>query len=108
MKNNLFLALAALAASSSLIAPTVAEAQQGGVEQFSERVSYSDLNLATDAGQQRLDQRIASAVRSLCETGGRDLRSRILQAECIDRARQSADRQVRLAVVAYRNKARRA
>ena len=55
-------ALAALAAASALVAPTVSQAE----EPNSVRVSYADLNLASDLGQQTLQRRIANGARTVC------------------------------------------
>ena len=108
MKNSLILGLAALAASTTLIAPTVARADTLDLDVVSERVSYSGLNLSSAAGQARLESRIAAKVRQVCDDGSRDLRSRARQAECMDAARQKADRQVQLALLTFKAKARRA
>ena len=56
-------ALAALAASA-LIVPAASQA----AERTSVRVSYADLNLATDVGQARLKGRIAFAAEMVCDT----------------------------------------
>lgn len=62
-------ALAALAVSATLLIPTIAHAQ----ETRSVRVTYADLNLVTDIGQERLQRRISFAAKSVCETpNGRD------------------------------------
>ena len=58
-------ALAALAAASTLLVPTVSQAQ----DTRSERVTYGDLDLASSAGQGRLQARIAFAARSVCDAG---------------------------------------
>ena len=108
MRKNPFIAVAALAASISIIAPTVAKADNPDREEFSVSVSYADLNLATAEGQARLEARIASKVRQLCDSGTRDLHSLAMQAECIDQARQQVAGQVRLAVANFKGKARRA
>jgi UrcA family protein len=55
--------LAALAATSLLIVPTVSR----GAEPNSVRVSYADLNLASDAGASILSKRIVGAARVVCE-----------------------------------------
>ena len=108
MKNSLILGLAALIASASLITPTVAKADTLDRQQFADRVSYADLDLSTAAGQARLEARVAAKVRQLCDSGTRDLRSRVMQAECIDQTRQKAEREIRLAVANFNSKARRA
>ena len=55
-------ALAALVVASALVMPTVSQA----AEQNSVRVTYADLNLATNFGQQRLQGRIAFAASVVC------------------------------------------
>ena len=55
-------ALTALAAASVLVLPTVSRAE----EMNSVRVSYADLNLGSDVGQQVLQRRIAAAARTVC------------------------------------------
>ena len=63
-------ALAALAMASALVVPTVSQA----AEVPSVRVSYADLNLATDFGQNKLQRRIAFAAGQVCGTSDpRDL-----------------------------------
>lgn len=57
------LVLAALAACT--LVPSVASADAGRVE-FSRQVQFSDLDLTSAAGQHSLDQRIATAVRTVC------------------------------------------
>ena len=58
-------ALAALAAAAAIVTPTVSQAQ----ETRSERVTYADLDLASGAGQARLQDRIAFAAKSVCDAG---------------------------------------
>jgi UrcA family protein len=63
-------ALAALATAAELLVPTVSHA----AEVPSVRVSYADLNLATDFGQDKLQRRIAFAAGQVCGTSDpRDL-----------------------------------
>jgi UrcA family protein len=54
---------AALVASAALVVPTVSRADDAD----SMRVSYADLNLASDPGQQVLQRRIVFAARSVCQ-----------------------------------------
>ena len=61
------LALAAVVASSSLLAPTVAHAQLR--EDLSASVAYGDLDLSTAAGQDRLKKRVA-AIRTIQRVDG--------------------------------------
>jgi len=65
-----FPALAALAAASALVVPTVSHAQ----DEKSVRVSYADLDLAKPIGQTRLMTRISYAAQYVCGTAdSRDL-----------------------------------
>ncbi|MGE5562764.1 MAG: UrcA family protein [Bacillota bacterium] len=56
-------ALAALVVAALFVTPTVTQA----AETNSVRVSYADLNLASDSGQHALRGRIAFAARVVCE-----------------------------------------
>ena len=58
-------ALAAVAAASAVVVPTVSQAQ----ETRSVRVSYADLNLASVDDQGRLETRIKYAAKYVCEDG---------------------------------------
>lgn len=60
-----FSAVAALLVTSALVTPTVSQAD----ETRSARVSYADLNLASEAGAGRLQGRIAFAAWSVCDGG---------------------------------------
>ena len=64
-------------------------------------VETSDLNLTTQAGQERLDRRINIAVRAACRTNARDLNSRLIENECremaLAEAKAKADRAVAMA-----------
>jgi len=55
-------ALASLAAASAVMVPTVSYAQDGA----SVVVPYSDLNLASASGQDRLQRRIFYAAKNVC------------------------------------------
>jgi UrcA family protein len=59
MRHILFLAVAAAATLSPCSAQAQAEAP-------SVRVAYGDLNLSTTAGRERLDRRLAAAVKRVC------------------------------------------
>ena len=56
-------AAAALAAAAALLVPTLARAD----DTSSVRVSYADLNLASDVGQSSLHRRIVFAARVVCQ-----------------------------------------
>lgn len=74
-----FPALAAIAVAAALVIPTVGHA----AEPDSVRVSYADLNLATDIGQNVLLRRIAFAAASVCGTADpRDLAYLRAVGEC--------------------------
>jgi UrcA family protein len=57
-----FAALAAVAVAAAFVVPTVSQA----AEPNSAVVTYADLNLASDAGSQVLQRRIAIAARVVC------------------------------------------
>jgi UrcA family protein len=54
------------------------------------KVSYTDLNLASDKGRAVLDARIRQAARSVCFEGGQDLRSKTEESRCLHEAIKSA------------------
>jgi UrcA family protein len=86
--------LAAAAVGSIMIA---APAVAGGNEGHSAKITYSDLNLNTEAGQAALEKRVSAAVRSVCgqdivRTGTR-LKSSS-QRKCLAEADKSAKQQV--------------
>ena len=56
-------AFAAIVAAATVVVPTVSQA----AESNSVRVSYADLNLASDAGADALQRRIGFAARVVCE-----------------------------------------
>ena len=73
-----FIASAATAAAQDLPSVTVA---------------YDDINLATPAGQKRLDRRIESAAREVCDYQRHLTGTRIVSSEmraCLEKARASA------------------
>ena len=111
VKSKLVLAaMAAVMASGTLLVPTVSHAAElrSGYDQVTARVDYADLNLATEEGQVRLERRVRAAVTRMCAVG--DMRDQVAldaRRECEKAARESADREVRLAVANY-GKARRA
>lgn len=54
------------------------------------KVSYADLNLASESGRAALDARIRQAARSVCSSGGRDVRSMTAETLCRQEAIKSA------------------
>ena len=72
-------ALAALAIATALVVPTVSQA----AERTSARVSYADLNLTTQFGQDKLQRRISFAARTVCDTAdARDFNFSRVVNEC--------------------------
>ena len=60
--NSAFVAFAALAVAGALVVPTVSQAS----DLNSVRVSYADLNLASESGASVLERRINFAARVVC------------------------------------------
>ena len=58
-------AVAAVLFAAALVVPTVSQAE----DVRSVRVSYADLDLATDVGQNRLSHRIGFAAQTVCDLG---------------------------------------
>jgi UrcA family protein len=80
-------AFAALLVASTLVAPTVSQA----AEPDSVRVSYADLNLASDTAQRILENRIVRAARIVCVyDDGRDTNLAIEVKACRSDAVASA------------------
>jgi UrcA family protein len=93
-------ALAAVAAASVLVLPTVSQAD----EMNSVRVSYSDLDLATGVGQHTLQRRIAGAAREVCVIEDRkDLEIAMATLECRNGAIAGAEPAYAAAVAAARH-----
>ncbi|HUQ13818.1 MAG TPA: UrcA family protein [Novosphingobium sp.] len=85
-----------LASAAALAAATIPAAASADDTQRSVEVRYDDLNLESDAGQARLDQRIAGAVRSVCgvANGPQSIRQRAAQQACARDARNQATLEV--------------
>jgi len=91
-----YAALCSLALAGCLLAGAMSPARAAQPADVSDdvpttRVSYGDLNLATEQGTQRLYERIVAAARQVCpEADPRDLsrfvRSRACRAQAIERA----------------------
>ncbi len=72
------------------------------IERVSVKVQYSDLNLASEAGQQALQLRIKSAVRTVCGKDEMDdLKLRNLQQKCRADALRSAEIRADNAIAEY-------
>lgn len=58
-------------------------------------VRHDDLNLTSVGGRERLDARVRSAIRQLCNTGQKqDLRLRAVSLECEAEAKRSVEPQL--------------
>lgn len=89
----LAMTLAALGLAGSAVTPTLANE----TEKMTIQVQYDDLDLATPEGQQRLDQRLEKAVRTVCRTQSHNGGSRILSLDakaCLAKARADVRQQV--------------
>ncbi|KEO89430.1 hypothetical protein EH31_12350 [Erythrobacter longus] len=88
---------ATMATATLALAMTASPAFAGSAEVHTKMVDYADLNLASPAGQKRLEQRIEAAARSVCSVHenriGTRLRSPELDA-CLANARAGAKKQV--------------
>ena len=85
------LALTPIAASSALANPA-------NSSEFSETVTHDDLDLTTQAGIDRLDDRIRTRINRLCRIDARDSDARRLQRECQIGALASVEQQVQIAI----------
>lgn len=95
-----FPAFAALVAATVLIAPTVSQAAAVNTV----RVSYADLNLASEAGARVLENRIESAARFVCEIeDSRELALARATNSCRDLAISDAQPAFHAALSAARN-----
>ena len=93
-------ALAALGIAAALVVPTVGYAQ----ETASARVSYADLNLATDSGQQTLVRRMSYTADQLCGVGKWKAIGLVQEAgNCSKDAMANAQPSYELAVAAARH-----
>jgi UrcA family protein len=103
---NKFLITAAATVSAALLS-TTASAQSDSPAP-SARISYSDLDLRTDAGRQALEARLASAVGRLCWRGIQSgAEAEFERRRCMRTAHVSAQSGARIAIArAYRGENR--
>ena len=90
----------ALSVLAAVLLPGAVQAAE--VETVTVAVSYSDLDLTTEAGQATLDARIGAAVKEVCAKPDvtRDLKAMTAWADCRKSAAASAFEQVGAADVA--------
>jgi UrcA family protein len=91
-------AFAALVTASALLVPTATQAATTN----SERVSYADLNLASDQGRGTLERRVAFAAKMVCEIeDSRELAlasaTRLCRSDAIEGARPAFEAAVNAA-----------
>lgn len=90
---------ALVAAVTALIAaPAAANGSPVNSTEFEVSVPHEDLDLSTQQGVSRLDERVRTRIRQMCRNGGRDGASIRLERECRIGAMAQAERGVRLAV----------
>lgn len=95
-----------LASLAAAIAAPAAATQTA--TDFAVGVDHSDLDLSTDAGVSRLDERVRTKIRKMCRNGGRDSDSIRLERQCRESALASAQPEVNVAVAKAQANARTA
>lgn len=99
MKNILLLAMPVLLGGAAPAADLPSHST------VSTAIHYNDLNLGSPEGKARLEQRLASAVRSLCRPSGRLTLSEADEANaCVQSARESARRNLKVALNGVRGR----
>ncbi len=88
--------LIAIAAITTAIAAPAAA--QDASENVTITVQTNDLDLTSQADQQRLDNRVETAIRRACRSGGRDLASRQVETACRASLTDAANPRVELAI----------
>lgn len=69
-------------AAALMLTPAVAHASPANSSEFEAPVAHDDLDLTTSEGASRLDERVRTRVRQMCQNGGRDSASVRLEREC--------------------------
>ncbi len=88
------IAIAAFAFAASAFGPAAAIAAESG-DMLTQRVSYKDLDLTSEAGAHTLYQRIKSAANHVCAPlSGRQLIRHMSQSTCVTGAVERAVKQV--------------
>lgn len=88
-------------AAALLITPAAAFAAPAGpanATQFEAEVAHDDLDLTTPEGISRLDGRVRTRVRQMCQNGARDSASLRLERECRVSALAATAPAVRVAI----------
>lgn len=82
----------------ALLAPAMAAANPVNPNDFAASVAYDDLDLANPADVSRLDDRVRTKIRQMCQNGGREGVSVRLERECRIGALAATASEVRVAV----------
>lgn len=85
-------------AAAMLLTPAVAHASPVNAIELEATVAHDDLDLTTSDGVSRLDERIRTRVRQMCQNGGRDSASVRLERECRAGALAATASAVRVAI----------
>ena len=88
----------AIAALATAIIAAPAQANDATSNGFSIQVPHADLDLTTQEGVSRLDDRVQTRIRQMCRTGSRDQVALKNERACRENARNQAAQSVRLAV----------
>lgn len=80
------------------LAPAAAHAAPINATAFEAPVAHDDLDLAAPGDIIRLDERVRTKVRQLCQNGGRDGASLRLERECRESALAATAPAVRMAI----------
>jgi len=83
---NLVGSVAALLLGATFVGAATAPANAATVEANSVRVSYSDLNLSSEAGRSVLAARVKTAAKTVCASDFDDIASRTAEQNCINDA----------------------
>ncbi len=87
-----------VAAATAIATPAIAHASPINETQFNQTIEHDDLDLTTQRGIARLDERVRTEIRRACANGGRDSASVRLERECRATAFASAEREIRFAI----------
>lgn len=90
--------LIALTAIAAIATPAVASQGPVNSTEFAASVDHDDLDLTTQDGVSRLDDRVRTRINQLCRNGGRDSASIRLERQCRESALEAATPDVRFAI----------
>ena len=90
LNRNLVGTFGALVLGLAFVGAATAPAQAATLEHTSKIVSYSDLNLSSQAGRDAFAARVRSAAKSVCTVGSGDLASQTAEARCVKASIEAA------------------